>query len=243
MISERWRDRLWLSGIRPVENWLPTIPDMIHEMPHFERHVARLLIALYHAGSPTQNLWDGETRQVDSIGQLQQFEFWLREPGHLALALLSVATEQPSQADAIRPALGQLLIDDSIDRRRVIWPGAPFQALPELNESLTFLSSRALVSDRPSFGAGSGPRSAHQIVLETAGIELARRIIETCPLFGWYDVLGQMTAQFWRWLGTFNLLTMPYLPRDVTASQVAVAPLLPLIQARYVALTPIPAAT
>ncbi len=214
---------------------------MIHEMPHFERHVARLLIALYHAGSPTQGLWEGETRQIDSIGQLQQFEFWLREPGHLALGLLYIAQQQPSQAEAARTALGQLLIDDSIDRRRVIWPGAPFQALPELNEALTFLSSRALVSDRPSFGAGSGSRATHQIILETAGIELARQIIETCPLFGWYDVLGQMTTQFWQWLGSYNLLTMPYLPRDVTASQAAAAPLSMVVQARYAALTPIPA--
>jgi hypothetical protein len=212
---------------------------MLHDTPYFERHIARLVIALYHAGSPTQSLWDGETRQVDSIGQLQQFEFWLREPGHLALALFYIAAEQPAQVNAIRTALGQLLIDDSIDRRRVIWPGAPFQALPELNEALAFLSSRALVSDRPSFGAGSGPHAVHHIILETAGIELARQIIETCPLFGWYDVVGQITAQFCRWLGAFNLLTMPYLPRDITSSQVAVSPLLPLVQSRYAALMPV----
>lgn len=216
---------------------------MLTAMPYFERHVARLLVALYHAGSPTQSLWDGETRQVDSITQLQQFEFWMREPGHLALALLYIVGEQPAQVDAIRTALGQLLIDDSIDRRRIVWPGAPFQALPELNEAIAFLSGRALVSDRPSFGGGNGTRAMHHIVLETAGIELARQIIETCPLFGWYDVVGLMTTQFWRWLGTFSLLTMPYLPRDITAAQVAVTPLLPLIQARYAALSPQPATT
>ena len=66
-------------------------PNPEHEMPGAERHIARLIIALYHLGTASRSLWDGETRQVDSIKQLQQFEFWLREPGHLALALLRIA--------------------------------------------------------------------------------------------------------------------------------------------------------
>ncbi len=196
-------------------------------LPHLARHVARLLITLYHAGTSSHSLWDGETRQVGSIAQVRQFEFWLREPGHLALALLKIAAVQPAQAESIQTDLAQMLIDDSIDHRRVQWPGAPLQSLPDLHEALSFLSSRALVSDRPSFS--SGP---HQIVLETAGIEFVQRILETCPLFGWYDFLGQVVSRAWIGLAAIDLNTMAYLAPDLTPTQAASGSLLPIVRAR-----------
>src|SRR5258708_564588 len=70
---------------------------------YFERHLARLLIVLYYCGQPTNSLLEGETRQVDSLWRLQQFDFWVREPGHLALALLrsyASSGERVSEAEA-----------------------------------------------------------------------------------------------------------------------------------------------
>ena len=195
-----------------------------------ERHIARLLIALYHVGTAARSLWDGEIRQVDSIRELQQFEFWLREPGHLALALLQIAPEQPGQTERIRATLDRLLVDRDADRRRVIWPGTPYQTLPDLNLAFTFLSSRALVSDRPSFSPG---RTTRRIVLEAPGVVFCRQIVEQCPSFGWYDWLGQTVAYFWKWLAPLDLNAMPYLTPHLTPTQAAIVPLLPIIRDRY----------
>jgi len=215
-----------------------TTHDSEHDITGSERHVARLLIALYHLGTASRGLWDGETRQIDSIRQLQQFEFWLREPGHLALALLRIAVEQPTQTELIRTTLERLVTDRDADRRRVIWPGTPYQTLPDLNTSFTFLSSRALVSDRPSFAPG---RTTRRIVLEAPGVVFCRKIVETCPSFVWYDWLGETVAHFWAWLEPLDLTVMPYLAPDLTPTQAAIVPLLPLIKTRYDSLfTPLP---
>ena len=207
------------------------------EIAHQARHLVRLLIALHHLGTPTRSLWDGETRQIESIGAMQRFEFWLREPGHLALALLYVLdTPRVATANgaAIRETIGQLLIDDSIDRRRVHWPGAPLQSLPDLYEALSFLSSRALVSDRPSFGAGS-----HQIVLEAPGVAFVERVLKDCPAFGWYDFLGQTVARFWPILEALDLNTLAYLQPDLKPVQAARLSLIPFVRRRLDALPPL----
>ena len=207
-----------------------TARDSQFEIPGVERHIARMLIALYHLGTATRSLWDGETRQVDSIRQLQQFEFWLREPGHLALALLHIAVEQPAQTELIRITLDRILTDRNADRRRVIWPGTPYQTLPNLNESFTFLSSRGLVSDRPSFTPG---RTTRRIVLESPGVVFCRKIVETCPSFVWYDWLGETVVHFWSWLESIDLTVMPHLSPDLTPTQAAIVPLMPIIKRRY----------
>src|SRR5438128_2164563 len=89
---------------------------------YFERHVARLLVVLYHCGQP--NLIDGETRQVESLRRLQRFDFWVREPGHLALALLHAYAETVDSFAATRAvlheALYRIMADGNADHRRVI---------------------------------------------------------------------------------------------------------------------------
>src|SRR5512141_747591 len=61
----------------------------------FERHVARLLVVLYFSGQAVNGLIDGETRQIESLTALQRFDFWVREPGHLALALMQAYANWP----------------------------------------------------------------------------------------------------------------------------------------------------
>src|SRR5258708_28528696 len=84
---------------------------------YFERHVARLLLVLYFGGQPTNSLLDGDTRQIDSLARLHQFDFWVREPGHLALALLKSYSGTPERLEELRlrDALDQMLKDDQAD--------------------------------------------------------------------------------------------------------------------------------
>src|SRR4051794_19900911 len=109
--------------VAPIENTVSLKAD-----DYFERHLARLIVVLYYCGQPVSSLLDGETREVQSIWQLQRFDFWVREPGHLALALLHAFVAMPDNVDkaALQEQLNRLLADDQIDTRRVMLPGAPY---------------------------------------------------------------------------------------------------------------------
>ncbi len=198
----------------------------------FERHVARLLLVLYYCGRPTNSLFDAETRQTDSIWQLQQFDFWVREPGHLALALMSLPPEQlEPQRDLLRAALDRMIEDRRANVRRVPLPGAPYNILEDFDFSLSYLTSRALLTDRPSFTRSRA--SMHQIVLEAGGIEIVHKILENCPSFDWYRAQSETIAAFFPLLEKINLSEMPYLFPDLSPALAASVPLTPYIVKRY----------
>src|SRR5262245_55335445 len=139
----------------------PPLPDTAY----YERHLVRLLIGLYYCGNPMNSLFEGPLRQIDSIRALQRFDFWLREPGHLALALLHAHASMPGdfidQDEALRTALDRMLEDDNVDFHRI--PSTGGSNFESLNDMLSYLASRALLSDRPSFTRTRA--SSHQIVL------------------------------------------------------------------------------
>ncbi len=209
---------------------------------------------LYFCGHPVHSLLDGETRQIDSLWQLQCFDFWVREPGHLALALLYLLNPRgdafaqgsdnaetssaplpvipASDEPAVRALLDRLLTDNQADIRRIGIPGAPYNVLEDFDYSLSFLTSRALVSDRPSFGKARG--ASHQIVLEAPGIAFVQKILADCPMFDWYRAQCESVAQFFPLLERLDLSVMPYLAPDLSASLASATPLIPYIRARYV---------
>lgn len=215
---------------------------MTQDSSYFERHIARLLIVLYYCGRPVSSLLDGETRQIDSLLKLQQFDFWVREPGHLALALLSLSAPSLEAADEVqrkaistiskarREALDRLLTDRQADTRRVVVPGASV-LIQDFDANLSYLTSCALISDRPSFAK---PRGDHQIVMETAGIVVVEKILAGCPLFSWYRAQSETVALFFPILEKIDLTVMPYLAPDLTPVLAAVMPLMPTIEHRYV---------
>jgi hypothetical protein len=196
---------------------------------YFERHIARLLIVLYHAGRPARQL-EGETRMIDSVWELQRFDFWVREPGHFALALLRL---DPKDKDAERKLiLAQLLTDRALDTHRVAASG--YNYLSDFDFSLSYLTSRALVSDRPSFVRSKN--FGHQIILENAGIEVVRQILTDCPSFGWYRQQAERVNLFWSLLSGVDLSQMAYLKPDLTPAVAATVPLTSFVQARYQAI-------
>jgi hypothetical protein len=202
---------------------------------YFERQVARLLIVLYYCGQPVASLIDGETRQVDSLSRLQQFDFWVREPGHLALALLDAyATTPDAFADrkqTLRDTLNRSLKDNQADTRRVMLPGAPYHIFEDFDRPLSFLTSRALVSDRPSFARSRS--QAHRIILEAAGVKLVQQILNTCPSYEWYRLQCETVAAFFTALEKYDLRVMTYLAPDLTPAMVASSALIPHIQRRF----------
>ncbi len=208
---------------------LDTLPET------FERHIARLLVVLHYCGESVSSLIAGETRQVDSLPRLGQFDFWVREPGHLALALLHAWDSAPGKLEAQRQTLAEairrMLADDQADTRRVVLPGTSYSFLDDFDYNLAFLTSRLLVSDRPTFAGGRV--SSHQIVLETPGIELVQRIFAECPSFGWYRTQSEIVAAFFPLLAQIDLAAMPYLRPDVTPTQAAYMPLVPTIRRRF----------
>lgn len=202
---------------------------------YFERQVARLLIVMYHCGQPVASLIDGETRQVDSLWRLQQFDFWVREPGHLALALLDAYAAMPDafadRKPMFRDAIERSLKDNQADTRRIMLPGAPYHIFEDFDRPLSFLTSRALVSDRPSF---TRTRShAHLIILETAGVRLVQQILEKCPSFGWYRLQCETVAAFFPVLEKYDPNAMSYLAPDLTPALVSASALVPYIQRRF----------
>jgi hypothetical protein len=201
----------------------------------FERHLARLLVVLYHCGQPVANLIDGETRQVDSLTRLQRFDFWVREPGHLALALLHAYSATPDRfaetLPLLRETLSRVMADDQGDIRRMTLPGAPYAIYEDFDTRLSFLTSRALVSDRPSFTRSRSV--SHRVVLEMPGTALVQRILESCPSFGWYHLQCEAVAVFYPLLDKYDLTTMTYLAPDLNPALAARSALLPIIRLRY----------
>ena len=201
----------------------------------FERHLARLLVVLYHCGEPIASLIDGETRQVDSLAQLQRFDFWVREPGHLALALLHAYAAAPDRFARTLPllheTLSRVMADDQGDIRRVTLPGARYAIFEDFDARLSFLTSRALVSDRPSFTRSRSV--SHRVVLETPGTTFVRRIFESCPTFGWYRLQCEAVAVFYPLLDQYDLTIMTYLAPDLNLALAARSALLPIIRSRY----------
>ena len=202
---------------------------------YFERQVARLLIVLYHCGQPVASLIDGETRQIDSLGRLQQFDFWVREPGHLALALLDAYAAEPDtfsdRKQTLQEALDRVLKDCQADTRRVMLPGAPYHLFEDFDRPLSFLTSRALVSDRPSFTRSRS--QSHRIILDAAGVKFVQQLFESCPSFAWYRLQCETVAAFFPALEKYDLSAMTYLAPDLTPAMVAAAALVPNIQRRY----------
>jgi hypothetical protein len=200
----------------------------------FERHVARLLIVLYYYGQPAARLIDGETRQVESLWKLQRFDFWVREPGHLALALLHGYAASSAQFEgriaALREAIDRVLADNNADHRRITVPGAPYNIFEDFDHHFSFLTSRALISDRPSFVRSRN----HLIILETTGVKTVRQILESCPTYGWYRQQCETVAAFLPILDRYDLSSMIYLAPDLTPAMVASRALIPYIRQRYV---------
>src|SRR5215217_7863557 len=128
----------------PVEH-VESIKSRIEAPDYFERHLARLLVVLYYCGKPVSSLLDGETREVLSIWQLQRFDFWVREPGHLALALMHAYTVGPDrlEKDVLHTGLQRLMADDQVDVRRVLLPGGPYNIFEDFDSRLSLLTSRA----------------------------------------------------------------------------------------------------
>jgi hypothetical protein len=202
---------------------------------YFERHVARLLIVIYHCGQPAAPLIEGEMRQVDSIWQLQRFDFWVREPGHLALALLHAYAESPDRFAAttatVHEALYRMMADGNADTHRIILPGTPYSIFEDFDHHLSFLTSRALISDRPSFTRSRN--APHRIVLEASGVDTVRQIIRACPAYNWYRQQSQTVATFLPILEQYDLTKMSYLIPDLTPAKAVSTPLLPYIRLRY----------
>ncbi len=202
---------------------------------YFERHLARILIVLYYCGQPSNSLLAGETRQVDSIWRLQQFDFWVREPGHLALALLRSYASAPDRFTDTLPTfkagLDAILKDDQADIRRVKLPSAAHNyILEDLDYNFSFLTARALISDRPSFA--NSRNYTHQIVLETSGVKFVQQILETCPMFDWYRQQCELVSLYYPRLERYDLAFLSYLAPELTPAGAATASLIPYIRRR-----------
>jgi hypothetical protein len=201
----------------------------------FERHLARLLVVLYFCGQPVNHMLEGQVRQVDSIARLQQFDFWMREPGHLALALMRSYTSNPERLEEITPnlrtSIDRMLQNDDVDVHRVRIPNATHGIFEDLDYSLSHLTARALVSDRPSFARSR--QFTHQVVLEAAGVALVEKIFAEAPSFDWYRKQGELIAAYFSRLERYDLAVMSYLSPTLTPVTAGVAPLAPYIRQRY----------
>lgn len=194
-----------------------------------ERHLARLLITLYSCGTSVTSLLEGSTRQIDSPAHLQHFDFWMREPGHLALALLHLhAANGLPVSLSVTEALSRMTDDAQIDKRRVPASGSPYRLYADLDDHLSFLVGTGLVTDRPSFNKNQ----QHQIVLETTGIALVEKIFAECPAFLWHKAQGELISAVFPLLEQLDLNAMPYLAPDLTPSLAAVAQLTPYVLMR-----------
>ena len=74
---------------------------------------------------------------------------------------------------------------------------------------------------------------SHRVVLETPGVELVRRIFESCPMFDWYRQQSEAVAAFFPILDKYDLSLMTYLAPDLTPALAATSALTPLIRLRY----------
>lgn len=197
--------------------------------PFRERHLARLLITLYFCGTPITSLLEGSTRQLDSLNRLQAFDFWMREPGHLALALLHLySAEGGTLTVNVGEAISRMTTDAQIDSRRVPAAGSPYRLYADLDDQLSFLVGAGLVTDRPSFNKNQ----QHQIVLETTGIALVEKIFAECASFAWHKAQGELIAALYPSLEKMDLIAMPYLAPELTPSLAAVVQLTPYVLMR-----------
>src|SRR5438045_4311950 len=115
------------------------------------------------------------------------------------------------------------------DEHRVTLPGAPYNIYEDFDYNLSFLSARALVSDRPSFSRSQ----THQIVLESKGVELVKQIFDSCPSFAWYRAQSETIRAFLPILQGYDLHLMTYLSPDLTPATAATLPLSPFIRQRF----------
>jgi len=198
-----------------------------------ERTLARLIVTLYCCGAPTSTLLEGETRLIDSKRALLGFDFWMREPGHLGLALLYCYQINPAQFTviqqaALRELVPHLLSDQNADRHRVA-AGASYAVFSDLDHWLGHLTACALISDRPTFSRSRQAKTFPQITLEPDGLQFAQKLFETAPSLGWYREQGAHIVTFWNLLTNLDLSTMSYLGPELTPTLAALQPLCPVI--------------
>lgn len=196
------------------------------ESDFFERHVARLLIILYVCGETVNDLLDGETRHIESRARLNFYDFWVREPGHLVLALLYArAAGWIDDPASLRAEIDRMLSGDQVDTRRVALPGYRLGA--ELDAYLSYLAARALISDRPSF-ARTG---THRIILEPQGVAFVAKLLADCPAVGWYRDQCALIMAHAAALSRIDMVAMPYL--GLSPAMAASEPLIPYLRERY----------
>jgi undecaprenyl pyrophosphate synthase len=92
------------------------------------------------------------------------------------------------------------------------------------------MTGRALVSDRPSFVRTRG--KSHRVVLETEGVDLTKKILDTCPEFAWYRHQCELVAAHINILSTYDLSTMNYLAPEMTPAMAAAVAMAPFVRQR-----------
>lgn len=198
-----------------------------------ERTLARLLITLYYSGQPNSTLLEGETRLIESKRTLITFDFWMREPGHLGLALLDcyrINSDQfsPVQRDSLQTLIPRLLTDDNADRHRVM-ATASYAVFSDLDHWLGHLTAAALVSDRPRFTRSRQAKITPQLILEPDGIQFTQKLLDQAPSLGWYRDQGETINACWNILAPLDLHAMSYLRPETTPTLASLQPLSPII--------------
>lgn len=222
-----------------------TVPQAQNPVSHIapaeaaEVILARLILTLYSCGTPSVTLLEGETRAISSKKALVAFDFWMREPGHLGLALLdsyqvNSAGFSQVQTGLLRDLIARLLHEDAADRHRVP-NGVSYSVFSDLDHWLGHLTACALISDRPTFAKGRSARAMPQLTLETTGIAFAQRLLHEAPSMQWYAQQGAVIAACWDLLAQIDLNTMSYLRPDLNPLMAAMQPICPILLKRALA--------
>src|SRR5437868_2069526 len=84
-----------------------------------------------------------------------------------------------AQEAKLRIEIDRMHKDDQADIRRVKPPNTSNDFFEDFDASLSFLTARSLVSDRPSFARSR--QYSHQVVLEVEGVKFVQKIFDSCP--------------------------------------------------------------
>jgi hypothetical protein len=174
-------------GLRENGAVSPTFPRASRE-----QNFVRILFLLDRAGEPPG---DGAPAEAYSLmrGQtrLQALDFWMRNPDYVADELIDVYERDTTQTWALATAR-EIFASREPSVRRLPMLKWRFGAYEMLDDTLSIMVSRRLVTHRPE--AGAQRVREHLYWLMDAGHDIADQLLAADPVFQWYADRADVVA-------------------------------------------------
>jgi hypothetical protein len=174
--------------------------------PSTAQDAIRLLYIFVHGSDPLDDDPNGYAGCFEGKAKLHAMDFWVRYPDYLAYELLNKYQESNNIA-FLHQAMA-IVHDEEPDLRRIPMIRYKFGAFDDINESLSILISKGLVS---STGKKTNGKIQHyDFKISAEAYKIAQAAIEEFTELKWFDDRAKLVSSLCAGLGGAALKEIQY---------------------------------